>query len=111
MLEFIATHWMSGLWTILLGVLTTLISKVSKRLTTVVDKYEAVEDGVLSILHDRLQQACVYHLKVGYISVDDLGNLETMFKAYTKLGGNGTVKKLYERCQELRIVEKKESED
>lgn len=111
MLEFIAAHWMSGLWTILLGVLTTLIGKVSKRLTTVVNKYEAVEDGVLSILHDRLQQACVYHLKVGHISVDDLENLETMFKSYTRLGGNGTVKKLYERCQELRIVEKKESED
>lgn len=111
MLEFIAAHWMSGLWTILLGVLTTLIGKVSKRLTTVVNKYEAVEDGVLSILHDRLQQACVYHLKVRHISVDDLENLETMFRSYTRLGGNGTVKKLYERCQELRIVEKKESEN
>lgn len=111
MLEFIAAHWMSGLWTILLGILTTLIGKVSKRLATVVDKYEAVEDGVLSILHDRLQQVCVCHLKVGYISVDDLENLETMFKSYTRLGGNGTVKKLYERCQELRIVENKESED
>ncbi len=64
-----------------------------------------LNEGVLAILHDRLYQACSHYLSpdVNCISPSEMRNLDKMYKAYAKLGGNGQIKEMYERCMELRI--------
>lgn len=63
----------------------------------------SLKDGVLAILHDRLYQACSHHINCNCISPSEMRNLEKMYRAYSKLGGNGTIKEMYERCMNLPI--------
>lgn len=62
-----------------------------------------IKAGVLALLHDRLYQACSYHINCKCISPQEMRNLEKMYNAYKALGGNGTIKEMYERCMNLRI--------
>lgn len=67
-----------------------------------------IKNGVLALLHDRLYQACSYHIQNKCISPSEMRNLEKMYKAYKSLGGNGTIKEMYERCMQLKICFDKE---
>lgn len=62
-----------------------------------------LKDAILSILHDRLYFLCNFYIERGWISTEELKNLEHLYKGYSGLGGNGTGKELYERCCALRI--------
>ena len=125
-------EWLQGLvLTVVGGTILAVISIVIKRINDKVDcaKKQQVElnqklaeqnqkrekafqelvmnlnEGVLAILHDRLYQACSHHLspEINCISPSEMRNLDKMYKAYAKLGGNGQIKEMYERCMELRI--------
>lgn len=67
------------------------------------DKAGVVTEALLAILHYRVYRLCKVHLKNGYIAEDELEALSILYEYYRKLGGNGTCKKLYERCCELPI--------
>lgn len=69
------------------------------------DKRDAIEDGLLAVLHDRLYQACRYNIKRNHISIEELDNLKYLYTSYNRLGGNGTGTELYERCKKLPIRE------
>ena len=64
-----------------------------------------IEEGIQSMLHDRIYQACTFYIKRGWVTVSDLKNLEHMFEPYEDMGGNGTAKELYERVKDLPIKE------
>jgi len=102
---FLAKYWMQAVWTVLVTAFTAAYRKIRKEQQMTAAKNEAIEAGILGILHDRLQQLCTKHLENKYITVDDLENLEKLYKPYRGLGGNGTIEKLYKRCQNLPIVE------
>lgn len=91
-----------------------ITSKLSKRfikphddLNSRCDEFEkaqeSLEIGVLALLHDRVYQACKHHIDAGEISVEDLRNLEHLYRAYAGMGGNGTCKELYERVCDLEF--------
>lgn len=69
------------------------------------DKSDLTMQALLAILHYRVYRLCKVHLKNEYISEDELEALGILYEYYAKLGGNGTCKKLYERCCELPIRE------
>lgn len=62
-------------------------------------KIDLVEAGVLALLHDRLLQVLVHSLQVKEITSDEMDNIVSMYNAYHNLGGNGTIKALYERFE------------
>ena len=46
------------------------------------------------------------HIKRGYLADEhELKEIEYIYTAYSKLGGNGTGTELYERCKRLEIKE------
>lgn len=57
----------------------------------------------LAILHDKIYTKCRAHIGEGSIDADEMKNLEHLFEVYEALGGNGTAKKLYEKCTNLPI--------
>lgn len=64
-------------------------------------KEKAVEQGVQALLRNELiRRYREYEIK-GEISILDKENLEHMYEEYINLGGNGTVKKMYEDLIEL----------
>lgn len=69
------------------------------------ERIKILETAVLAMLHDRLLQSLVYFLKVKEITSDEMDNIKLMYEAYKALGGNGTIKILYERFEKyVRII-------
>ncbi len=62
---------------------------------------DAIKDGMMALLHDRIYQAAEYYAKVGWCSYEDKKNIEYLYKPYATLGGNGTGKTAYETIQAL----------
>lgn len=68
-------------------------------------RIELMEEGIQSILHDRIYQACHFFIPRGWVCISDLKNLEHLYEPYRQMGGNGTAKELYERVLDLEIRE------
>lgn len=64
-------------------------------------RFKSLEYANVAILHDKIYKQCTEHLKAGWISVDDLENLEYLWRGYRQLGGNGTGETLYKEVLEL----------
>lgn len=75
-----------------------LISELEDKQNTEID---VVKEGIKAILHDRILQKCEYHIQKGYISMDDIQEIEYMNEPYKKLGGNGTAKVAIHKVHEL----------
>lgn len=88
-----------------IGVLWVFLKPFRDMVKEQAKRTELMEEGVQSILHDRIYQACNFYLKRGWVDVPDLKNLEHMFTPYAAMGGNGTAKELYERVLDLPIKE------
>lgn len=86
-----------GLPTVL-GIGLKLFSQFLKR-------KEALQEGVMSLLHHRLYEDCSAFIRRGYVTVGELNDLEYIFTSYKRLKGNGTGEQLYNRVQELDIKE------
>lgn len=71
-------------------------------------RLKSVEFANLAILHNKIYRQCAEHLDAGFISIDDLDDLEYLFNAYKNLGGNGTGETLYNKVKNLPNNMKKE---
>lgn len=87
-----------------------LVGYALKRLKAVHKKNESVSDGVKSLLQDRLFQTCNHYIfSQGFVEIEDLENIESLYVNYKKMGGNGTGTELYERCKKLPLVDAEEA--
>lgn len=74
------------------------------------ERFKKIESANLALLHDMIYQQCSFFLEQGWISVDDLENLEYIWKGYKGLGGNGTGEALYNKVVALPHKRPKEEE-
>lgn len=102
MFEWILQYWIQ----IAFGILISGFGVMIKAVQSWIKRQKMIEDGVLSMLHDRLYQACQYYLNKGEIDLAGLKNIEILYRAYHALGGNGTGTELYERVKELPLEKK-----
>ena len=72
-------------------------------------EYEALKNGVQSMLRDRLIQSALSYEKQGWVDTNALENIGLMYSAYSALGGNGIVTKLFSEMQELPHVDPNKS--
>lgn len=115
-IEFVSKFWLQFLLTAISGLLTWKCKKwytgnkkqKEARLEEEknrIARIKTLETAVLALLHDRLLQSLVYFLKVKEITSDEMDNIKLMYEAYKELGGNGTIKILYERFEKyVRII-------
>ncbi|EOT42593.1 hypothetical protein ACVN9X_03105 [Enterococcus dispar] len=61
------------------------------------ERFRVLEYANVAILHDKIYKQCTVFLEDGWISVDDMENLEYLWRGYKKLGGNGTGETLYKK--------------
>lgn len=99
MREFIVSYWIE----VLFGVAITGLSLCYKKLQARFKEHEDLKEGLVAILHDRIFQSGMYFLGKGEISVSELDNIEGIYNAYHKLGGNGTGTEIYERVKDLEL--------
>lgn len=62
---------------------------------------EALKDGMLALMHDRIFAIYEECNRKKHASVEDIRNLEYLYRPYHKLGGNGTGTELYERVKKM----------
>lgn len=59
----------------------------------------------LAILHDRIFQSCEYFIKQNEISLNELENLDKLYKSYSGIDGNGLCEELVGRVKNLKLKE------
>jgi len=64
---------------------------------------KAIDAGLVGLLHHEVYMLCNRHIETGYISTDDLDDLNYLFRSYKSLGGNGTGEALYNKVLQLQI--------
>lgn len=99
MMDFIIKYWLE----VLFGAILLFLSFGFKQLKKEFQEQADLKEGLIAILHDRLFQSGMFFLNKGEISITELNNIEEMYKAYHKLGGNGTGTEIYERVKELKL--------
>lgn len=69
---------------------------------------DALTQGVLSLLHNRLYELAREAIRRNGITEDELDELENLYRPYKQLGGNGTGCQLYERAKKLPLISETE---
>ena len=115
MIEFIQQYWLQVFFGFIVSALSVAVKflyncvkeeQKERRERAELESAEQkiLKEGVLAILHDRLYQLCQEYIVRGNITVQELTNLEHVFKGYSGLGGNGTGEVLYKRCKALTVI-------
>lgn len=110
MTEMVVTYWMQAGF----GVVCTALAAAFRWLT--IDarrrRTEAAlqRRALMTLLHDRLYQACIRAIAAGEITGSELSNLGELYQAYHALGGNGTGTELYGRAKALPMRDNKEEQ-
>lgn len=82
-------------------ILGVVIGFISTKVKANNKKDKAIEEGVQALLRNELIRRYREYETKQEITILDKENMEAMFKQYENLGGNGTVKKMYEELLEL----------
>ena len=108
MVEFITRYWLEVVFSACIALLSFGYRKLAARMK----KQQSVCSGVEALLRDRIVQAYSHYADKGFCPIYARENIENMFMQYTALGGNGTVKDLVMRINNLPTekIEKKEIE-
>lgn len=104
MLDFILEYWLEFAFTLIVTFLSFLIKRLYSKFKQELTTQKLLKEGMIAMLHDRLYQLCTKFIEKGEITVDELENLEYIYKSYNNLGGNGTGTALFNRCKDLKIV-------
>ena len=56
-----------------------------------------MEEALCAMLHERIVRFCERLLIIGYVTADDLKELDYLYNPYRALGGNGTAERLYKQ--------------
>lgn len=107
MMEFIVKYWVEWLF----GLIIAGMGVIYKQLKSNINQNKAVKDGIKGILYNEIIYRCKKILIIGYVTPDDLEELEYLFKPYKELQGNGTAEKLINRVYQLPMKEMEESKN
>lgn len=104
----IVTAIISGLLSLAVGYLGRKLKEESKKRqqeeAKIVREEQALREGIRAILKYRLLHLCQQCHRRGYISsIEELENIEDIYRAYVELNGNGTAAKVYSDVIKLPI--------
>lgn len=85
-------------------VLLYAFNKYNDRQKESYKKQVAVENGLRSLLRDRIIHCSLHHIKQGHVTVEDVDNVTSLYNAYKDLGGNGAVKNVYNQLLSLPTI-------
>lgn len=114
MIEFVQRYWLEVLFGGIVSGLSFAVRHIWAKLQAEQKARQAKEEqetaeqaalkeAVLALLHDRLYSLSRFYIDRGWITIQDLDNLEYLYTAYHALGGNGTGTELFMRCKALPI--------
>lgn len=105
MLDFIAKYWLEFAFGLVVAILTAGYSHLSKRVKSEVAKNKAIENGLRDIL--RIQILDTYDRCIAdgsVITVSRKDAIDSSYKSYSALGGNGTITQVHDEIMHMKIV-------
>ncbi|WP_195540544.1 hypothetical protein [Eubacterium maltosivorans] len=81
------------------------LSEIKKRQNDLEKEQQTLNGCIMAMMHDRIYQGCSHFIERGYVSIDDVKNMEHLYEPYQKNGGNGTARKLYTAFMKLPTEE------
>lgn len=76
---------------------------LEEKVTFIETTLDLLKDSNLALSHDKLYTYCTTYIERGYVTVNELDNLDYLFNSYKGLGGNGTGEHLYNEVKKLKI--------
>lgn len=103
--DFIAKYWIEFGFGAVLTILGALYRKMSKQIREDREKQKAIEDGMRALLRNEIITAYnQYVVDKKYCPVYGKENVNAMYDAYHRLGGNGTITQLKQQIDDLPTV-------
>ena len=100
--DFILKYWLEVAFGLIIAILTALYRKLAKQMQEEREKRKAADDGLQALLRDRIVETYnQYYVEKKYCPIYVKENVDSMYNAYHKLGGNGTVTSLKEKIDAL----------
>jgi len=94
----VAVFASGGFW----AFMTAVINRKHAKNDELDTKINLMADVLKGMGHDRIVYLGGHYIKRGYVTIDELDNLEQyLYKPYEKLGGNGTAKTVMEKVRQL----------
>lgn len=84
-------------------ILGTALGVIGAKLKSETKKNKALLNAVQSLLRDRLIEKYRLFKTKGEMTILDKENIDHLYTEYKNLGGNGTVKELYEDMEDIEI--------
>lgn len=100
-MEFVMEYWIEVFFACMISALGYGYRRLLARIQASGRKQEAIEEGVVAILRDRLIASYNHYIEKGYCPIYAMENIMEMYTQYHALGGNGTVTGLVEKMKEL----------
>ena len=66
-------------------------------------KHDVKAEMLIGLGHDRIRNLGLEYINRGYITTDELDNINYLWRPYTKLGGNGTAEQIMDKVKKLDI--------
>ena len=104
--EFLAKYWLETLFAGVLAALSWIARNLSKKLKKEQERNEAIENGVRDMLRLTILDNYERCKQAGYISVSRKDALDSAYKSYHALGGNGTITQVHTEIMNMPILTK-----
>ena len=105
MIEFITRYWLEVIFSVVLAGFGVAYRVLAKR----VKEQDAIKQGIVALLRDRIIQAYNHYMDKGYCPIYAQDNLHMLFEQYHSLGGNGTVTNLVLELKKLPTDKREEN--
>ena len=105
MIEFITHYWLEVIFSVVLAGFGVAFRVLSKR----VKEQDAIKQGIVALLRDRIIQAYNHYMDKGYCPIYAQDNLHMLYEQYHSRGGNGTVTNLVGELKKLPTEKREEN--
>ena len=104
MWDFIVKYWLEILFGLVVSGLTAGVAKINKKLKDERVRNQAIEDGVRDLLRMQILDTYERCKRAGQISVSRKDAVDSAYRSYHALGGNGTITKVHSELMDLPII-------
>ena len=101
--EFFAKYWLQVLFGAVTAGLGIALRRIGKKLEKERQRNEAIENGVRDMLRLTILDNYERCNQVGTISVARKDAVDSAYKSYHALGGNGTITQVHKEIMEMPI--------
>jgi hypothetical protein len=104
MWEWLVKYWLEVLFGLVTAGVGIALRRISKALQKEKLRNQAIEDGVRDILRMQILDTYERCTQAGKISVSRKDAIDSAYKSYHALGGNGTITQVHNEIMEMPIV-------